>query len=70
MDNLLRQGSKIIISTDLGFVPVASGERYFISYKTDDAEWVGEIRGCPFGTYRETDENRFIAFPLFHEFVP
>ena len=34
------------MSTDLGFIPVASGERYFISYKTEDAERVGEIARC------------------------
>ena len=37
------------MSTDLGFMPVASGERYFISFKTEDAERVGEIARCPNG---------------------
>jgi hypothetical protein len=34
------------MSADFGFEPVASGERYFISYKTEDAERVGEIARC------------------------
>lgn len=34
------------MSADFGFEPVASGERYFISYKAEDAERVGAIARC------------------------
>ena len=34
------------MAKDLGFLPVSSGERYFISYITEDARRVGNIVCC------------------------
>ncbi|MBQ5545053.1 MAG: toll/interleukin-1 receptor domain-containing protein [Clostridia bacterium] len=31
------------MATNFGFMPVLSGKRYFISYKSEDSERVGEI---------------------------
>lgn len=34
------------MATNFGFEPVKTGERYFISYKTEDTERIGEIARC------------------------